>query len=91
MRTMTRPMQLQTLQVQDLVGRFLTLEEICEQYVDYVLERCDGNRQFAAEALGVPLTALETWLNKRSLNPKYDVDATCQQESRSRSTPALLL
>jgi hypothetical protein len=53
--------QSQKLQDQDVVGRCLTLDEVCEQYVDYILERCGGHRRTAARVLGVGLSTVYRW------------------------------
>jgi hypothetical protein len=42
--------------------KILTLDEVCDRYILYILNCCGGNRRFAASALGIGLSSLYRYL-----------------------------
>jgi DNA-binding NtrC family response regulator len=44
--------------------KFLTLDEVCDRYIRCTLNRCGGNREATARALGIGRTSLYRYLKK---------------------------
>lgn len=45
-------------------SEFLTLDEMCDRYIRWMLDRCGGNRVAAAQFLGIGRTTLYRYLKK---------------------------
>jgi hypothetical protein len=51
-------------------GKVLTLDEMCERYLRWMLSRCGGNRAAAAQLLGIGRTSLYRYLEKLDLEKR---------------------
>ena len=59
--------------------KVLTLDEMCERYIRWMLNRCGGNREAAAQFLGIGRTTLYRHLKKLAV--KNRDSATSGQEA----------
>jgi DNA-binding NtrC family response regulator len=59
--------------------KFLALDEVCDRHVQWVLNRCGGNREAAAQFLGIGRTTLYRYLKKLAVKKRDS--ATSGQEA----------
>src|SRR5229473_131720 len=63
---------------------FLTLDEMCDRYIRWMLDRCGGNRVAAAQFLGIGRTSLYRYLKKAD---REKGDSATRNRLQGKSVP----